>query len=288
MDVARDGDSLTLSYRLSGKKRFLAAAEVADAANDASAVSDDNYWYLDLTSTAGGTNGSKPDEPLTWAGLIVGVLAAIGALALAALAVFGVRQGLHADDGYAARGVFYPVTIRKFLAMNVATGGLYAFFWMWKCWRWLHLQERRRIEPFWRSLFGVFWLYPLFSEARRRGRLPLILRAAGLASGGAYILWAIAAAGLDLAGGHQALAVALTASSFLCLLPTVAAVNRLNAAQGDVILQNSRYSALTSAALVCGVLNWAALASLPLAPLPANATGVKFGLTETVWRVSSF
>ena len=81
MDVARDGDSLTLSYRLSGKKRFLPAGEVAEAADDASAVSDDNYWYLDLTSTAGGTIGGKPAEPLTWAGLIVGVLATIGALA---------------------------------------------------------------------------------------------------------------------------------------------------------------------------------------------------------------
>jgi hypothetical protein len=113
---------------------------------------------------------------------------------------------------------------------------------------------------------------------RRRGRLPLVLRAAGLVSGGAYVLWAIAATGLDLATGYQALAVALTASSFLCLLPTVAAVNRLNAAQGDIIGQNSRYSALTSAALVCGLLNWGALVSLPLAS--ANTTAVKFDLAE--------
>jgi transglutaminase-like putative cysteine protease len=93
MDVARTGDTLTLSYRMIGKKRFLAAREVADASDDADAISDDDAWYLDLTSTAGGIIGSKTEEPLTWTERAVEVLAAIGALALAALTVFGVRRG---------------------------------------------------------------------------------------------------------------------------------------------------------------------------------------------------
>jgi transglutaminase-like putative cysteine protease len=80
MDVARDGDTLTLDYRLKGSKSLLAAKEVSNAGDLSDKISDDNYWYLDLTSTAGGFIADKDAKSAF--GRIVDILAGIGVVAL--------------------------------------------------------------------------------------------------------------------------------------------------------------------------------------------------------------
>ncbi|MBS0469552.1 MAG: DUF3857 domain-containing transglutaminase family protein [Proteobacteria bacterium] len=81
MAVDRAGDTLTLDYRMVGRKNVLASAEVADAADIADKIADDNYWYLDLTSTAGGTMGDAKSQGAL--ATLTNLLAAIGVIALA-------------------------------------------------------------------------------------------------------------------------------------------------------------------------------------------------------------
>ncbi len=253
MDVARDGNTLTLDYHLIGIKDVLGAADVDSAADDANAVSDDNYWYLDLTSHAGGTMGDagavKPFD------IALYVLAAIGLAALVSGAVFALRRGLHGDDAWAASGFYYPVSAGEFLLMNVLTAGLFAIFWMWKCWRWAKLRGGRAdILPFWRSVFGWIWLYPLFADAAKRAPVPAWLRFAGLAAAVLYPVWLI---GANLAVNlrfHPLLGVAFAAAAPLCFLPVLSAVNRLNGP--EIVAANSKMTRLTLVAIGFGVAYW--------------------------------
>jgi hypothetical protein len=78
MDVKRDGDTLTLDYKMAGLTDVLKAKDVAAASQDATTVSDDNYWYLDLSSTAGGFIGDGRHGGWGWLEIATDVLALIG------------------------------------------------------------------------------------------------------------------------------------------------------------------------------------------------------------------
>jgi transglutaminase-like putative cysteine protease len=257
LDTVRDGDTLTLTYRLVGKADAVAkAADVSGIADDAQNVTDGNYWYLDLNSTAGGTMGETPMPlrriVLMLAGLVAAVLAA-GA------AAFALRIGIAADEAYAQDGVFYPVALRKFLLMNLATAGLYAVFWMWKCWRWQRTYGRDpMIAPFWRAVFAVVWLHPLFEEASRLARFGRHLRLAAGLCALMLVLWEIVALGLGAA--HMVVAmVVMQGFAFIWTLPVAIAVNRLNTGRPEILRANSRTSDLTGLAVAGGLLAWIAL-----------------------------
>lgn len=258
LDVSRAGDTLTLSYRLIGDDdAVLKASDVPGAASDADTINEDNYWYLDLTSTAGGTIGDDPAA--WWRTLALSLLALFVATVLAGGAVFAVRHGLLADDAHAHRGVFYPVRPGKFLAMSAATAGLYAVFWMWKCWRWYGRNGHPDIQPFWRALFAVFWLPALLREVRARGAFSARMRFAAAFSSFGYAAW-IAGFAVLAANPQSAVLVAVgEALSFVWIVPAVLAVNRLNAGCADIVAANSRASDLTGLAVAGGLLAWAVL-----------------------------
>ncbi|MEJ0026506.1 MAG: DUF3857 domain-containing transglutaminase family protein [Rhizomicrobium sp.] len=271
LNVTRSGDTLTLDYRLAGRDDdVLKAPAVPGAANDADAASNSNRWNLDLTSMAGGTIG---DETGTWwRAFVLTLLVLLVTAALLAATAFAVRHGLRADDAHADDGFFFPVHPAKFLLMGLATAGLYAAFWLWKSWRWQRRHGQPLIQPFWRAVFGVFWLYALFRAVDARGRVAMPLRIVAIAAAFACPAWVLLCGVLGADPRYAALAIVLNALSFVWMLPIVVAVNRLNAA--EILRANSRVTDLTGAAAAGGLVAWVVVLVPALAAGPWKALGL--------------
>lgn len=96
---------------------------------------------------------------------------------------------------------FFHISAGRLLGMSVATLGIYQAYWMYRNWLWLREKEGLKIMPFWRAVFGVFFIYPLFDAIRRRAaaRIPGFQGfAAGLSAMG-WIIVTIIANGLSQA-----------------------------------------------------------------------------------------
>lgn len=54
---------------------------------------------------------------------------------------------------------FFTISTFKFIVMLVATLGLYKLYWSYKNWVFIKHKTGRDILPFWRVVFGIFWVY---------------------------------------------------------------------------------------------------------------------------------
>ncbi|WP_133254944.1 DUF3857 domain-containing transglutaminase family protein [Phenylobacterium hankyongense] len=256
LQTHRKGGILTIDETLVGKTAVLEAADVAAFREDTSRLSNAIYADLDLTSWRGGSIGSTRV-------ILLVALVALGGLLIAGGAL-GLRAGLRADASYAGTAHYYPVTLRKFLVMNIATAGMYGFFWRWKCWRWARKYDRQAIAPFWRTLFSVLWLYPLFRQINERlGRRALPTWIGASAAVG-YLAWSIANSAVTRWDDAPAGLSLIAGLSFVCTLPSAVAVKRLNAPEigaAQAMAENSRYTGLSLIAIAVGIVDWVALLS---------------------------
>jgi len=252
----RDGDTLVVTEIVEGLRELVPAAEVEGFRADVKKFDDASYSDLDLTSTRGGVIG-QAYMMVAW--IVIGAIL----LAPTALIIFSVRSALKADAAYADEGQFYPVRQGKYLLMSVLSAGLYPMFWRWKNWRWYARSSGENIFPFWRMVFAVFWMLPLFDLVNRqlaKKRLPNALGAAA-----AIIFVGLTGASIWL-GFHKS-APWWTHwpgyLSFLCDLPTVIAVRRLNSPDSTVVKANSRYTWHSAVAIGVGLLSWLGVILMP-------------------------
>jgi hypothetical protein len=57
---------------------------------------------------------------------------------------------------------FFTVSTFKLIVMLVATLGLYDLYWSYKNWVFIKHKTGRDISPFWRTVFGILWIYSFF------------------------------------------------------------------------------------------------------------------------------
>jgi hypothetical protein len=62
---------------------------------------------------------------------------------------------------------FYVVSKSKFAMLFVATNGFYIAYWLYKNWK-LHRAAGNKVLPLVRTIFGVFFIYSLFTRIDRR------------------------------------------------------------------------------------------------------------------------
>ena len=61
---------------------------------------------------------------------------------------------------------FLYISVTRLVCMNIATIGFYNCYWMYRNWRFLKARESFAAWPFWRGIFGIFWIYPLLKRIR--------------------------------------------------------------------------------------------------------------------------
>ncbi|MBV9824887.1 MAG: hypothetical protein JO001_04280 [Alphaproteobacteria bacterium] len=61
-------------------------------------------------------------------------------------------------------GYFFTASSTKLVIMSLFTLGWYVLYWFYQNWHFISLRSSRSISPLWRTVFNIFWIYPLFSQ----------------------------------------------------------------------------------------------------------------------------
>ncbi len=64
----------------------------------------------------------------------------------------------------AEESIFYPVSLAKFMALNIVTFGIYNVYWFYRNWLYVKSENESHIMPVIRGIFNNFWYYPLYQE----------------------------------------------------------------------------------------------------------------------------
>ncbi|MFD2902573.1 hypothetical protein [Sphingobacterium anhuiense] len=56
------------------------------------------------------------------------------------------------------------ITAKQFTILNIATGGVYALWWVYKEWRFIEEKDNLHLQPAGRTIFSVFFIYSLFTR----------------------------------------------------------------------------------------------------------------------------
>jgi len=56
------------------------------------------------------------------------------------------------------------ISVNKFLLLNVLSFNLYTVWWTYKTWRLIKEKDHSDIEPVWRAIFSIFFLYTMFVQ----------------------------------------------------------------------------------------------------------------------------
>jgi transglutaminase-like putative cysteine protease len=134
---------------------------------------------------------------------------------------------------------FYPVSLWKLWVLSVVTFGIYTAYWFYRNWKYLKVKEDSSIMPVARSIFSLFWYYPLYRKlvAEQTNNpqslgLPTKAFAIGLA-----ILYFLT----QIFGGASYVGVPLMLISPLLIVPLANYINHLPQPDDAAGFDNSRW-----------------------------------------------
>ena len=58
----------------------------------------------------------------------------------------------------------FSISTKKLIVMSLLTAGFYGLYWVYRNWRAIKIQESKKLSPFWRACFSVFYCYTLFKR----------------------------------------------------------------------------------------------------------------------------
>jgi hypothetical protein len=231
----RSGDKLTILFSLIGKTSVIQASDFAAFRADTGKLAENLEWSLTLT----------PGSPsLGLSGLMLVAIGALAALFLAGL-VHARKQRNAFNEGES----FYPVPLRKFVPLSIASWGLYTFYWFWRNWNWVKQRLGEDIRPFWRAFFGPFWLHPLFNSANGRfeKRVPIWL---GITGSVMFLIWTVGTSVADRIYENSMVPTVIGTLAGIFVIPALVAVNRNNST--ETVLSNGRFGWLGLGILILG------------------------------------
>jgi len=136
-----------------------------------------------------------------------------------------------------AQPIFFPVSVLKFIVMDLATFGLYQIFWAFMSWHYF-ASLGHRVRPGWRAWLPIFYLHSLLKEIVAVGK------AAGLTKSysptGVFVTWLIFQCSAFLPDTFCFWLVRFVL--FLPLIPVVRYVNEINRITGKAQSINSQFS----------------------------------------------
>lgn len=231
--------TLTIVYQYSAKTDHIPQDKITEymAARDR-VRSDASYGILKYVKndTASTAPDDESNEPwLNW------VLALMVIYALGILYIIAEWQIESNSRPTFPESQYYPIHTSKFLFLSVISFGIYDAYWMYRNWKAIKTKTSEYMMPFWRGIFVVFWIYPLYSvlkqdhqEHASPHKITPTWIAALLAL--SYFILAIANGVVD-----SELETLVLLFSGLLLLPFVAYINLLNKHTPEALNFNSRW-----------------------------------------------
>jgi hypothetical protein len=139
---------------------------------------------------------------------------------------------------------FFPVSSRKLVVMSFCTLGLYQIYWLYQNWRIVKYREQRRISPPWRSVLGIFFLYPMLRRIRRKG---YAVGLGALPAGALFSVWLL----LTLLNySPDPLHSLLAIGSVFALVPVQRTANAINQRSDPELQRNDKFSKINLLAIV--------------------------------------
>ena len=126
--------------------------------------------------------------------------------------------------------MYFHVPASRIVLFSILSCGAYEIYWLYRNWRYIRDQDAAVISPFWRSVFGIFYVRDLFdrihSDVRARSAAMPSFSPKRLAI--AWIVLTILSTLVSHIPSAAATLIAAFIPSFLCLVPVQQYVNVVN------------------------------------------------------------
>lgn len=161
---------------------------------------------------------------------------------------YGAAQTSSTSDTDLLSPMYFPVSPVKLMVMSICTLSLYVFYWTYKNWQLIKRRKRKNISPVGRTIFSVYYCYPLFLDVRRTAsgnNIHVTLPAGPLAAA-----WIITALLVVLPEPYWLISYLAT----IFLLPIQVAANKVNETVTPEHKRNEDFSAVNIATIIIGGL----------------------------------
>ena len=151
-------------------------------------------------------------------------------------------------DLHMALETFFSVSKTKLIVMSICSWGIYEIYWFYKNWKLIQERTEKKMHPFWRAIFAIFFCYNLFKIVRNTSDshgIQLGINPGGLAAG--YILLSFA---YKLPDPFWLLSLL----TFIPLLPIQRVINDINAKITPNAEVNNRFSGKNIAVIIIGAI----------------------------------
>lgn len=180
---------------------------------------------------------------------------------------------------------FFPVSEGKFITLYILSFGLYGVYWFYQHWKRQKPMMDKKIYPFWRAIFSIFFTHSLFKRINQQAaHLPQqhkfntnMLASFFVAT----IVLSLVVDPLSMSTDmlknitNQTFVIAALVLFLLSTYPLVKAQATINRINNDILgLLNHKYSVWNYVGIVAGIIFWFATAMVVLVQA--------LGLTTTV------
>ena len=154
--------------------------------------------------------------------------------------------------------LYLHVSVGRLLFLSLISSGLYEMYWIYKNWRYVKERDGQQIRPFWRAVFGIFFVYGIMKkihEDKVMNRVEPASFPMGLLAGG-WIGSMIVINGLSNSENILIGILCMIFPSFLFFVPVQNYINRVTAKLNDAM----PYTPWTAGHIVCllfGIALWA-------------------------------
>jgi len=155
--------------------------------------------------------------------------------------------------------IFLYIPTGRLIGMSIGTFGLYQAYWIYRNWRFFKERDGLSIQPFWRGIFGIFFIGSLLTKIKADISANRILPAS-FSPGGLAVGWiGLVILGWLLSGvpslGVNIFGMILSVSAVLCVLPVQQYINSLN----ESLPTRPPYCGWSTGHIVClvvGIIIW--------------------------------
>lgn len=155
--------------------------------------------------------------------------------------------------------MFLYIPTGRLIGMSIATLGLYQAYWVYRNWRFLKDRDGLSIQPFWRGIFGVFFISSLLNKIKTDTAAiriqPASFSPGGLAAGWIVLIILGNLLGRAPAVGANIFGIILSVSAVFCILPVQQYINALN----ESLPTRPAYYGWSTGHIVClvvGIILW--------------------------------
>jgi len=155
--------------------------------------------------------------------------------------------------------MFLYIPTSRLIVMSIVSLGLYEAYWIYRNWRYLKERDGLKIQPFWRGIFGIFFIYSLLkaikTDPATRHISPAKFSPGGLTTGWIVLHFLGNALGRAPDPAVNLFGIIISAPTFLFLLPAQNHINALN----ENSSQRAAFYPFSSGHIVClviGIVFW--------------------------------